>query len=781
MAQCYISGRPFIRRPHPVRVAITGSGVRLMPLFMLYSMAVNIAVGAALLLAWQRGRGQQFTRWIGLFFMLGALWVPSYLLYFSDSPLNWLGGVSWCAHAALSMMFLMYGVSLMRGAGYRLWHFVLSGLVMFAVLMTALDVSPRLAVFAIAVMFSVVTVFVAQLLRQGPPAEKLAAALLGANALCWWITPIWGMEFQSFQAQVVTLVRLLLGLALLYACVDHSARTAERMSSQFMRLTDSSHQGVLIMQGEHFVYANPVALRMFGLRSLAHIPKDWELTAMTEFDRQNFFQRLDRLRAGTAETLSWVQSLRDHTGKGLQLRLTCWQTEWAERPAIQIVLSDETDIREAEQRLIQQATHDRLTGALNRFGVEQLARVALRDGRMHALVLINVDRFSSINDAFGYTKGDELLRQVAARLASASNGNPSLARMSRDEFLLLLPLQEGPAGASTVTAGLLQSASRPYQLADIELNITVSIGVALYPSDADSFEQLLKRASLAVKSAKAAGQNAIRFFDATMDGQLHEEILLTNDLHGAVQRQEFELYLQPILDIATDRVVGAEALIRWLHPTRGFVSPGQFIPIAEKAGLIIEIGGWVIDQACRILKRWAVAPGLGQLMLSINISAKQVGRGDLDQVLSRALTEHGAPANLLELEITESALINEPEQFVDLLARLRSLGVRLAIDDFGTGYSNLTYLQRFMVDKLKVDQSFVRDVVVNPQNAAIVQAVVQLAATLGLRTTAEGIENSETLAVLCGLGCDQAQGYLFSPPMPLEKFEYWVGATRPAA
>lgn len=745
-----------------------------MPLFMLYSMAVNVAVGGALLLAWRRDHGQPFTRWIGLFFVVGALWVPSYLLYYSASPLNWLGGVIWCAHIVLSMLFLMYGVSLMHGGGYRLRYFVLSGVVMFATLMSAVQVSPRLAVLVIAAIFSVVSVFVAQLLRRGPPAEKLAAVLLICNALCWWISPIWGVEYQPLQAEIVTILRLLLGLALLYACVDRAARQAERLSSQFLRLTDSSHQGVLIMVGEQFVYANPVALRLFGLKSHAQIPDNWEQLALKDFDRQILTQRLEKLRNGEVETLSWVQALSNHARKTLQLRLTCWVTEWAERPAIQVVLSDETDIREAEQQLIQQATHDRLTGTLNRFGIEQLAQVALRDGRMHALMLINIDRFSGINDAFGYTKGDELLNLVAARLADASSANPSLARISRDEFLLLSPLQEGMASASTIASGLLHSAARPYQLAGIDLNITVSIGVALYPNDGDSFERLLKQASLAVKSAKEAGQNTICFFDSAMDGQLHEEILLTNDLHGAVQRNEFELYLQPILDMQSEQVIGAEALIRWVHPVRGFVSPGVFIPIAEKAGLIIEIGSWVIDQACATLTRWQALPAFNELTLAINISAKQFGRGDVDHVLARALEAHGTPASLLELEITESALINEPEQFVDLLARLRRLGVRLAIDDFGTGYSNLTYLQRFMVDKLKVDQSFVRDVALNPQNAAIVQAVVQMAGSLGLKTTAEGIEDAETLMTLRSLGCDQAQGYLFSPPMPVATFENWV-------
>lgn len=745
-----------------------------MQLFMLYSMAVNLSVGAALLLAWQRDKGQPFTRWIGLFFMTGALWVPTTLLYYSDTPLRWLGGVGWCAHIVLSMLFLMYGASLMRGATYPLRYFVLSGVIMFVVLMLALLWSPRMAVFTIALMFSVTALFVAQQLRSGPPAEKLASGLLLLNALCWWISPIWGVESHPLQAQIVALIRLLMGLALLYACVDRSAQQAERLSSRFMRLTDSSHQGVVVLQGDRFVYANPAALRLFGLKTSAEIPPNWEQLALKDFDRQLFAERLAELRNGDAETLSWVQTVTGPAGRILQLRMTGWLTEWDGRVAIQLVLSDETDIREAEQRLIQQATHDHLTGTLNRFGIEQLASVSLRDGRGHALILINIDRFSSINDAFGYTKGDELLSQLAARMAEVSNGNPSLARISRDEFLLLLPLQDGPASASAIASRLLQRAGEGYQLAGIDLNITVSIGVALYPSNGDSFERLLKQASLAVKSAKDAGQNMIRFFDSDMDGQLHEEILLTSELHGAVQRNEFVLYLQPILDMQSGRVVGAEALIRWLHPVRGFVSPGVFIPIAEKAGLIVEIGGWVIDQACALLAGWVGQPVLGELTLAINVSAKQFGRGDLDQVLARSLAVHQAPANLLELEITESALINQPEQFVDLLARLRRLGVRLAIDDFGTGYSNLTYLQRFMVDKLKVDQSFVRDVALNSQNAAIVQAVVQMASSLGLKTTAEGIEDSETFDTLRSLGCDQAQGYLFSPPMPAPDFDGWV-------
>lgn len=745
-----------------------------MPLHLAAIFVVNLAVGLALLLAWRYDRSQPFTRWIGLSFLVNALTAPATVLYFYTPGWMLAGAALWAAQQAVSLLLLLHGVSQFSGTGYPGRQLVAWGSVMFLVLAVSAFLGPVSAATVSATFFSILVVVVSRRLFLGGDAEKVAAVLLAGNAFAWWITPVFGLEHYPTQAYLVATIRLLLGLALLMACLHHSAIHGRQLGEQFMRLIEGSHQGVAVVQREMVVYTNPALQQLVHLVPGAQVPVNWGGWGLEPSSLQMPDGRRTILRDGDRGEVSWTHRWRRADGAELYLRFSAWRIEWQGSAAEQVVVSDETEAHASAQRLIYEATHDRLTGLLNRQGMEELVRE--RKDAPFVLILLDLDRFSLVNDGFGHQLGDELLQMVAARIDGSLSDGDVLARVAGDEFVVLHSISGdagGEEGAAALAEKVLGVLRQPLQISSLNLNLSASAGTASFPADGENFSTLLGHANLAAKSAKAAGRNTVHAFKRAMSVNVLDDLQLVNDLHDALRSRQFELHFQPVLAINTGSLLGTEALIRWTHPQHGAVSPARFIPLAERTGLIIDIGAWVIHEACSTLAAWQDSPTLAGLTVAINVSATQFGRGDLDQVLADALEQHKAPRHLLELEVTESALINEPEQFVEMLGRLRALGVRLAIDDFGTGYSNLAYLQRFKVDKLKIDQSFVRNLGGGDQDRAIVQAVIQMARSLGLKTTAEGIESPEVLQMLATLGCDQAQGYHFSPPLRRDRFEHW--------
>jgi predicted signal transduction protein with EAL and GGDEF domain len=355
----------------------------------------------------------------------------------------------------------------------------------------------------------------------------------------------------------------------------------------------------------------------------------------------------------------------------------------------------------------------------------------------------------------------------------------TVSRQGGDEFLLLLPDLPDPGATAAPLVAVMNRVAEPFELEGAELATTVSIGVAIYPDDGTDFETLAKKADMAMYRAKESGRNAYRFFDEQMNVEAVEHLAMRNGLRRALERKEFVLHYQPQIDLATGAVIGAEALIRWHHPEMGMVAPGRFIGVAEESRLIIPIGEWVLQEACRQAVAWRRA-GLPPLTMAVNLSGVQFKRGDVEQTVLAALESSGQDPAYLELEITESTLIHNVEDALDSVAQLKRLGVRLSIDDFGTGYSSLSYLKRFNVDKLKVDQSFIRDLTIDPNDAAIVQAVIQMGHSLNLRVIAEGVESAESLARLQALGCDEVQGYHFAKPMPADEFARYVSERKHA-
>jgi len=437
--------------------------------------------------------------------------------------------------------------------------------------------------------------------------------------------------------------------------------------------------------------------------------------------------------------------------------------------------TDETPATLAAQRVQQLACFDGLTGLPNRnMFIAELERTlarARRAGSAFGLCFIDLDRFKTINDTLGHAAGDELLKTMATRLRGLLRESDLVARLGGDEFVVLLEDQAEVTALSAVARKMLAAVNEPLVLDGRSLWVTGSCGIALFPSDGEDAQTLLKNADAAMYQAKAEGKNTFHFYTEALAAQAAHLFALESDLRLAVERNEMVLHYQPKIDLASGHMRGLEALVRWQHPERGLLPPGEFIPMAEDSGLIVPIGRWVLREACRQLRAWRDA-GYEVPRCAVNLSARQFGSESLfDDVLASIATA-GLEADLLEVEITESVLMADPDRANRILQRLHALGVHISIDDFGTGYSSLAYLKRFPAQTLKIDRSFVRGLPHDRDDATITQAVIALSHSLGLQVVAEGVETNEQLDFLRRLGCDQVQGYLLDRPMPAERLAH---------
>ena len=437
------------------------------------------------------------------------------------------------------------------------------------------------------------------------------------------------------------------------------------------------------------------------------------------------------------------------------------------------VINDVTARVDFEQQLAHQANHDGLTGLANRIlladRLDQALAQAHRYGHHLAVLMVDLDNFKYINDSLGHAAGDQLVKGVADRLSICVREGDTVARMGGDEFVLIMSYAEDETDVTAMMQRIVATIAAPFVIEAREFHVTCSTGAALYPRDGESAEHLLRNADTAMYRAKEGGRNGFRFYTADMNARMMERLSLESGLRQALANGEFVLHYQPQVDIRTGRIVGAEALVRWQHPEAGLVPPGKFIPLAEETGLIEAIGEWVLREACAQNKRWQDA-GLPHLRVAVNLSARQFRQKDFVARVAAILAESRLPAGCLEFELTESMVMHDPEQAVLLLLQLKHAGLQLSLDDFGTGYSSLGYLKKFPIDVLKLDQSFVRGVLADPDDAAIARTVVGLGHSLGLRVIAEGVETAEQLNYLAALGCDQMQGYHFSRPVAAQDF-----------
>lgn len=543
-----------------------------------------------------------------------------------------------------------------------------------------------------------------------------------------------------------------------------------------------AHLGSLRWElAEDLIYCSEEAYRIFGLLpdESGHEPRSFFEQVVLPSDYEFFWKEIQDTRAGKSEFNCEVR-FRRPTGEMRwvhgQARIIC---DEAGKPAKLIAaLLDITERKATESRILYMANHDALTGLPNR---EQLyanlgsaINSSNRNNHGFALMFLDLDHFKDINDTLGHDVGDRLLVEMSQRLLKACRSEDTVSRLGGDEFILLLP-ESDEQGAAQAANKLLAIVSRPFMIDLHEINVTGSIGIAIYPIDGENIDQLSRHADAAMYRAKEDGRNAFRFFTKQMQEHSARNLLLVNALSHAIVREQLEVYFQPQIITRDRTVVGAEALLRWQHPELGAVSPGEFIRLAEDSGLILQIGEWVLRQAIRQAKRWQ-DQGFAPLLMAVNLSAVQFHQPELPQLVARILKEEGLSPAYLELELTESVTMRDPLAAIDVIKKLHEQGIHMSIDDFGTGYSSLNYLKKFQVSRLKIDQSFIRDLCVDPEDMAIVSAIISMSHSLGFETIAEGVETRDQLRILDGLGCDEVQGYYFSRPVPAAQFEDFLKA-----
>jgi diguanylate cyclase (GGDEF)-like protein len=438
------------------------------------------------------------------------------------------------------------------------------------------------------------------------------------------------------------------------------------------------------------------------------------------------------------------------------------------------VFSDISQLKDAVARLDFLAHHDPLTGLPNRLllfsRLEHCIGLSKREHKSAALLMLDLDRFKNVNDSFGHLAGDELLQQVAERLKNRLRDIDTVTRLGGDEFAVLLEDLSQPQDAGFVAAEIIEALSEPWSLAHgVEVRIGASVGISLFPDNGKTSEELLQQADAALYRAKAEGRGNFKYYSEDLTHATLRRINLEAHLRRALIREELLIFYQPQLEIVTGAIIGAEVLLRWQHPIEGMILPSQFIPVAEETGLIGELGEWVLRIACRQGQAWIEA-GLPPLKLAVNLSPHQFRHGDICATVAKVLIDTGFPPTYLELELTESALMERESEAVDILERLKALGVSLAIDDFGTGYSSLAYLKRFPLNCLKIDKSFIADIPELEDDKEIAAAIIGMAHTLRLKVLAEGVETQAQLDFLKEKGCDYYQGYYKSPALSAEHF-----------
>ncbi len=557
----------------------------------------------------------------------------------------------------------------------------------------------------------------------------------------------------------------------------------ERQSRLANRVFEAASEGIVITDAEFRIEAvNPAFTRITGYRADEAVGKFSRM--LTGTGAQINQQMLTSL----AQAGHWQGEMRDRRKGG------GWYPAWLSISTLRDpernvtnyvgVFTDNTRRKETETRLQFLANHDSLTGMLNRSGMmlrfTEVIAQARASRRRLALMFVDLDRFKAVNDTLGHLAGDRLLKAAAERMCAELGATDIAARLGGDEFTVLLEDPPGSSRAEGLAARVIASMARPFHLNGQEVFVTASIGVARFPEDGEDAATLLQHADVAMYRAKERGRNICRFYTEDMSDHGLEQLMLENSLRRALERGEFELHYQQQIDTTSGRIAGIEALIRWRRPGVGLVPPAAFIELAERNGLIGPIGAWVLREACRQAREWMDA-GLDFGRIAVNLSACQFGAGDLLDTIRDALDVTGLPATKLELEITESAIMQNPQEAIELLEGIRAMGVTLAVDDFGTGYSSLASLKQYPLDRLKIDRSFVSGIPEDADDIAITEAIIAVAHKMGLKVVAEGVETEAQLAFLRAAGCDFAQGYLHGKPQDAASIERLLAAAPVAA
>ncbi|GAB0056423.1 hypothetical protein SIID45300_00730 [Candidatus Magnetaquicoccaceae bacterium FCR-1] len=549
------------------------------------------------------------------------------------------------------------------------------------------------------------------------------------------------------------------------------------------RLLENLPEGVLVHRDGVILLANRVAAQILSLKRSEELTGASILTFFNNDAWKRLLQTIADQPSMTPQFWSAELELTRHDDRAATIDTATGWSLFHDEPVLVTTLRDITQLKRGEEEMRRQANYDTLTGLPNRsLFLDRLHRELIRARRANsrvALMFIDLDRFKWVNDTLGHAAGDELLRETSKRLLACVRKSDTVARLGGDEFTVILPdMARGPY-AERVAAEILSRLVLPYSLMGQEAFISGSVGVTVYPDDANDLDSLLKNADTAMYRAKSDGRNAYRFYTPDMHAEAEERVALEKDLHHALERNELVIHYQPIVDLATGRLVGAESFLRWEHPTRGSVSPGTFVRLAEETGLIARITAWTIQTACAQAQAWRQRPDSADFIISVNISCTRCRELSTDDRIPEILQITGLPPSALILEITENILSEDESKAMNMLQHLSRLGVNLWLDDFGTGYSSLSVLKRLPVNGIKIDRTFIPDITADSESGILVQAILSLAKALNRKVIGEGIESLQQADFLRSRGCDMGQGYLFHKPVPAEIFTALLGTVYP--
>lgn len=543
---------------------------------------------------------------------------------------------------------------------------------------------------------------------------------------------------------------------------------------RYRKLFDLSPDGMLIISEGKIVQVNSMCMKMLGASAPETLIGKPALDIFHSDCRERVTERMRQMQQENGPLPTQERKLVMLDGAALDVEVAASPFTHQGKPSVQVVMRDITERKKANERLNYLAQYDSLTGLPNRSlfqdRLEHTLAQAKRSGQSAAMLFIDLDRFKIVNDTLGHAIGDKLLQQVAARLGECTRADDTVGRLGGDEFGVILLDLAKPDDAAVVAQKINDTLARQFDLDGNGTFITASIGITLYPADATDPGTLRMNADAAMYRAKEMGRNTYQFFTQEMNDRAMQRMQMEAAMRRALERSEFVLHYQPKVDLATGTISGIEALLRWAHPETGLVMPAEFIPVLEETGLIIPVGEWVTREACRQIGAWQQA-GLKVPPIAVNLSARQFQQKNLEGIVRDILRESGVRAPLLEFEITESMLMNDPDAAVRTLVGLKKAGVTIAVDDFGTGYSSLAYLKRFPLDALKIDRAFITDIVTDPDDAAITLAIISLAHSMKLKVVAEGVETEAQLNFLALHSCDEMQGYYFSRPVAAEELE----------
>lgn len=748
---------------------------------MIYALAfnllINLVLGLALWLVWVRDRRQRFNRLLGASFLVHALATPAYLLWLDPHTLaHHLGGAGMVAAGAAGTALLAMGLRELIGrpVGRRAALALVLGLGLVFALLLSLGL-PEAQAAGAGLQTWLGLVGLRWLWPQGR-AERVAGVLLLLLGLLQ-LPYVLGVEAHlPAQAAVGAALRLLLGCCLMLAALRRVSQESNQLREQLHLLTEHSHQGVGIKRGRRILYANAALLKLYGVPDLGAFEALQQ--AQPEALRRATAQRHRAVLAGRLDQAHWEGERLRSDGSRLHLVFSSWRVNWQGRAAEHIVVSDDTERHQAAQALLHQATHDPLSGLPNRSALQQRLRERCAAGESFGLIWLDLDRFTQLNEAYGHAAGDALLRQLARVLCEEFEPALEVMHLGEDEFALLAPGMAAPEALAALVARLRQRLSRPLPALGHEIYVDVSMGVASCPQTASEPEALMREASIAMHEAKQDPGTAERWARAGRRDS-SASMLAEQAMRGGLRDAEFHLRYQPKVSAVDGRLLGFEALARWQRAGHGLVSPADFIPAAERTGLILPLGALLLEQACRQLAEWREAGADSRLVpVAVNVSPLQLQDPDFPDFVATTLRRYALPAELLQLELTESAAMRDAEQARERLARLKALGVKLALDDFGTGFSSLNLLRSLPLDTVKIDRSLIQPM---PQVAAsaVVQAICQLAAALRLEVVAEGIETAEQARASRAAGCQALQGYLYAKPLLPVEAGVWLRGRQP--